>query len=84
MEGVRGRGELTMKLTARLMGFYKGERIRPGQTFEFEGAKLPKWAFLAGTKDPTPVKQPELGDTKPAAAQQAAKAKAGEAAKHVA
>ena len=73
-----------MKLTARLMGFYKGSRIRPGETFEFSGEKLPKWAFPAGTKDPNPVKQPELGDTKPAAARQAAKVKAGEAAKHVA
>jgi hypothetical protein len=72
-----------MKLTARLMGFYKGVRIRPGETFEFSGAEAPKWAYPAGAADPNPVKQPVLGDTKPPAAQQAAKAKAGEAAKHV-
>lgn len=68
------------KLTAVTVGFYKGNRVKAGQSFDFEGDKLPKWARLAGDAEERPAAKPKRGDTKPLAAAQAAAKKATDAA----
>lgn len=70
-----------MKLTAIKEGFYGGARIRVGQSFEFKGEKLPKWAkpHADAAKAIAEAKAKEIaagGDTKPKEAQAAAKVKA--------
>lgn len=70
---------MSIQLIAKSTGFYRGNRVREGQTFAFEGdeKKIPKWAerLDALVKTPKPVK-PTNGDTKPEAAIKAAKDKA--------
>lgn len=68
------------KLTALATGFYKGDRIKVGQTFDFEGSKLPKWAAPAGQVTTRVSGKPVRGDTKPVAAAKAAAKKAANAA----
>lgn len=74
-----------MKLTAIKEGFYGNRRIRVGDSFEFTGEKLPKWAkpHADAIKAIAEAKAKEAasgGDTKPKDAQLAAKAKRGDAA----
>ncbi len=57
------------ELIALQTAFYGGHRIRPGQSFIFDGEKIPKWAAEPGTKLPAAKK---MGDTKPVAARRAA------------
>ena len=75
-----------VKLVAVSRGFYNGRMVEPGTKFEFdpnprkEGGpvqRLPKWAAEPGKA--APKKPAAMGyDTKPADAQAAVKAKAGE------
>lgn len=67
-----------MKMIAIEMGFYNGSRVRPGSTFEFTGKVAPKWARPADAPG-KPASEPKLGDTKPADARAAVKAKTGAA-----
>jgi hypothetical protein len=64
-----------MKYVSHLMTFLDGRRYRPGEPFE-----LPEGVAPAPSMQPfgQPLKkdEPKLGDTKPEAAQKAAKAKA--------
>ena len=69
-----------MKLTALAIGFYQGNRIKVGQSFEFEGDTLPKWAAPAGDVVTRVTGKPVRGDTKPPAAAKAAAKKAANAA----
>jgi hypothetical protein len=69
-------------LVAKFTAFYEGRRIRPGTEFEFHGKKIPRWAAIPGSED-AKVKTPRLGDTKPIAAQRAARQKAGAASGQV-
>lgn len=69
-----------MKLIALATGFYKGNRVKAGQSFEFDGEKAPKWAAREGEVTIRATGKPVRGDTKPlAAAKAAAKKAAGQA-----
>lgn len=68
------------KLIALLLGFYRGNRIKPGQAFDFVGDKLPKWAAPEGEVSIRVTGKPVRGDTKPVAAAKAAATKAAKAA----
>lgn len=59
-----------MKLRAKLMGFYNGRRVRPGDVFEFTGKKCPKWA------EPAETSKPKALPPKPVALSEMAKADA--------
>lgn len=41
---------------AKLLGFYRGSRVRPGETFMYSRTKLPKWVELVVA---TPETEPE-------------------------
>lgn len=75
----------TIKVVAVRPGFYKGSRVRAGQTFEFEGKKLGSWMALADAKarqvaaKRPPADEKAAGDTKPAEATAAAAEKASNA-----
>lgn len=70
-----------MKLTALAIGFYKGNRIKVGQSFEFDGNKPPKWAAPAEDVTLRVTGRPVIrGDVKPPAAAKAAAKKAANAA----
>lgn len=68
-----------MKYTSHLMTFVGGRRYRPGETFELpEGVKpSPTMTEVVEGKPAAKKEEPKLGDTKPADAQRAARAKAG-------
>ena len=71
--------QISARLFANKAGFYEGRYIKAGDEFDFVGPKLPKWATRAD--DPALLTgkgkaKPLQGDTKPAAAQAAAKSKA--------
>lgn len=68
-----------MKLVATRMGFYNGARIRVGESFEFSGEKLPKWAKPEAEARAVIAAEEAKSlvvDTKPLAAQQAARKRA--------
>lgn len=69
-----------MKLIALAIGFYKGNRVKVGQAFEFDGEKPPKWAAREGEVTVRATGKPVRGDTKPVAAAKAAASKAAKAA----
>jgi hypothetical protein len=65
-----------MKARAKQQAFYKGKRLRPGDSFEFKGKDkdLPKWAVPGGVAvKPKPA--PGGTDSKSIETQQAIKAK---------
>jgi hypothetical protein len=63
-------------LIALRLGFFNGRRVRPGESFEFSGKALPKWAAPKDKVKTLPTGKPVLmGDTKPKDAQDAVKAK---------
>lgn len=65
-----------MKVTAFETGFYKGSRIRPGASFEFDGDQPPRWTVPYGT--PLPAKREAVPvDTKPPEAMAMAHGKTG-------
>ena len=64
-----------MKVTSTQVAFIDGKRIRPGTVFEIpDDHKLGEGMSQVG-EDGKPAKAPAKGDTKPAGAQAAAKAK---------
>lgn len=74
-----------MEVRANTMGFYKGNRIRPGAKFEMDDSMIkkdkdgkiikPKWVSDAATPEKKAGKKGDRGDTKPAAAKAAVTAK---------
>lgn len=74
-----------MEVRANTMGFYKGQRIRPGAVFEMDDKAItkdkdgkivkPKWVSDAAVPERKASKKGDRGDTKPAAAKAAVTAK---------
>lgn len=82
----------TVQLVAVDRGFYKGRMVEPNKSFVFDAVdadgkalKLPKWAKPKGEAQAllaARAKKVQAFDTRPAAAQTAAKQKAGELGGH--
>lgn len=74
-----------MEVRANTMGFYKGQRIRPGAVFEMDDKIIkkdkdgkivaPKWVSDAAVPEKKAAKKGDRGDTKPTAAKAAVTAK---------
>ena len=58
---------------AKLLGFYRGSRVRPGETFMYSRTKLPKWVELVVA---TPEAEPEAEASVEAPAKKSGKKKA--------
>ena len=69
-----------VEVVALKMGFYQGHRVPPGAEFFVAADKVPSWAALKADtmtlKTGTTGRKPTNGDTKPADAAKASKAKA--------
>jgi hypothetical protein len=71
---------MSQTITATASGFYGGQRIRVGQSFEFDGDVLPKWAVadkaVADAKITADKRRIEQGvDTRSLATQKVSKKK---------